>query len=292
MPDYYRPVPGGPTTPPPADRYAAKREFARRLVERWHGAEAAAAAEAAFDRQFKQGRAAEDAPRCRCPPPIRCTCRRYLADERPGRLARRGPPTDRPGRRAHRRRAACGPSELDVARAPAGRRRAARWTTVLRSVDREPDRYTALSGPSPAGRVAAFRPERATCLAVSNSLGFVVASEGAWSLKTQQFGDLFGVVHIPERSTSGSSRLPREFHGGAETMSATLRHRPSGRRRWVRRPLRADRSARLDRSKLSFMVRDRPTIPHRATSWSGGGRFRNLFSESLILAQDERWRRA
>jgi tyrosyl-tRNA synthetase len=51
--------------PPPADPYTAKREFARRLVERWHGAEAAAAAEAAFDRQFKQGRAAEDAPRIR-----------------------------------------------------------------------------------------------------------------------------------------------------------------------------------------------------------------------------------
>ena len=53
--------------PPPSDPYTAKREFARRLVERWHGAEAAAAAEAAFDRQFKQGRAAEDAPRIRLP---------------------------------------------------------------------------------------------------------------------------------------------------------------------------------------------------------------------------------
>ena len=53
--------------PPPADPYTAKREFARRLVERWHGAEAAAAAEAAFDRQFKQGRAADDAPRIRLP---------------------------------------------------------------------------------------------------------------------------------------------------------------------------------------------------------------------------------
>ncbi len=51
--------------PPPADPYTAKREFARRLVERWHGTEAAAAAEAAFNRQFKQGRAADDAPRIR-----------------------------------------------------------------------------------------------------------------------------------------------------------------------------------------------------------------------------------
>jgi tyrosyl-tRNA synthetase len=49
--------------PPPTDPYTAKREFARRLVERWHGADAAARAEAAFDRQFKQGRAADDAPR-------------------------------------------------------------------------------------------------------------------------------------------------------------------------------------------------------------------------------------
>jgi tyrosyl-tRNA synthetase len=53
--------------PPPADPYTAKREFARRLVERWHGPEAAATAEAAFDRQFKHGRAAADAPRIRLP---------------------------------------------------------------------------------------------------------------------------------------------------------------------------------------------------------------------------------
>jgi tyrosyl-tRNA synthetase len=48
--------------PPPADPYLAKREFARRLVERWHGAEAAAAAEAGFDRMFKDKRATDDAP--------------------------------------------------------------------------------------------------------------------------------------------------------------------------------------------------------------------------------------
>ena len=61
MPDYYR-LCLESDEPPPADPYRAKREFARRLVERWHSAEAATAAEAAFDRQFKQGRAAEDAP--------------------------------------------------------------------------------------------------------------------------------------------------------------------------------------------------------------------------------------
>src|SRR6478735_5644584 len=66
MPDYYR-LCLEADGPPPADPYAAKREFARRLVERWHGAEAAASAEAAFDRQFKQGRAAADAPRIRLP---------------------------------------------------------------------------------------------------------------------------------------------------------------------------------------------------------------------------------
>jgi tyrosyl-tRNA synthetase len=66
MPDYYRYCLED-DEPPPADPYQAKREFARRLVERWHGAQAAAAAEAAFDRQFKQGRAAEDAPRLPLP---------------------------------------------------------------------------------------------------------------------------------------------------------------------------------------------------------------------------------
>jgi tyrosyl-tRNA synthetase len=48
--------------PPPSDPYLAKREFARRLVARWHGTEAAATAERGFDRQYKEGRAAADAP--------------------------------------------------------------------------------------------------------------------------------------------------------------------------------------------------------------------------------------
>ena len=61
MPDYYR-LCLEADDPPPADPYVAKREFARRLVERWHGPEAAAAAEAGFDRMFKEKRATEDAP--------------------------------------------------------------------------------------------------------------------------------------------------------------------------------------------------------------------------------------
>jgi tyrosyl-tRNA synthetase len=64
MPEYYR-LCLESDEPPPSDPYRAKREFARRLVERWHGAGAATAAEAAFDRQFKQGRAADDAPEIR-----------------------------------------------------------------------------------------------------------------------------------------------------------------------------------------------------------------------------------
>ena len=61
MPDYYR-LCLEADEPPPADPYVAKREFARRLVERWHGKEAAAAAEAGFDRMFKEKRATDDAP--------------------------------------------------------------------------------------------------------------------------------------------------------------------------------------------------------------------------------------
>ncbi len=61
MPDYYR-LCLESDTPPPGDPYQAKREWARRLVERWHGPEAAVAAEVGFDRQFKEGRAAADAP--------------------------------------------------------------------------------------------------------------------------------------------------------------------------------------------------------------------------------------
>jgi tyrosyl-tRNA synthetase len=66
MPDYYR-LCLESDTPPPADPYLAKREWARRLVTRWHGGSAADAAEAAFDRQFKEGRAAADAPEISLP---------------------------------------------------------------------------------------------------------------------------------------------------------------------------------------------------------------------------------
>jgi tyrosyl-tRNA synthetase len=61
MPLYYR-LCLEADEPPPADPYVAKREFARRLVERWHGKEAAASAEAGFDRMFKEKRATDDAP--------------------------------------------------------------------------------------------------------------------------------------------------------------------------------------------------------------------------------------
>jgi tyrosyl-tRNA synthetase len=61
MPDYYR-LTLEADEPPPEDPYRAKREYAHRLVERWHGAEAAAAAEAGFDRMFKEKRATDDAP--------------------------------------------------------------------------------------------------------------------------------------------------------------------------------------------------------------------------------------
>jgi len=61
MPQYYDLLLDA-DAPPPADPYAAKREFARRLVERWHGPEQAAAAEAGFDRMFKDKRATDDAP--------------------------------------------------------------------------------------------------------------------------------------------------------------------------------------------------------------------------------------
>jgi tyrosyl-tRNA synthetase len=61
MPQYYQLVLDS-DEPPPSDPYIAKREFARRLVERWHGAEAAAEAEAGFDRMFKEKRATDDAP--------------------------------------------------------------------------------------------------------------------------------------------------------------------------------------------------------------------------------------
>jgi tyrosyl-tRNA synthetase len=46
---------------------SAKRRMARRVVEMYHGSEAAEGAEAAFDRQFKQHKAPEDVPEARLP---------------------------------------------------------------------------------------------------------------------------------------------------------------------------------------------------------------------------------
>ena len=60
------------------------------------------------------------------------------------------------------------------------------------------DRYTALSAASEGFLERPFCPVRAICLAVYESLGLEVALEGAWSLKTQQFGDLSGVRRIPD----------------------------------------------------------------------------------------------
>jgi tyrosyl-tRNA synthetase len=81
MPLYYELVLDD-DAPPPDDPYIAKREFARRLVERWHGAEAARAAEAGFDRMFKEKRATEDAPVIELPPGDPVHVPALLADNR------------------------------------------------------------------------------------------------------------------------------------------------------------------------------------------------------------------
>ncbi len=77
--------------PPPDDPYTAKREFARRLVERWHGAEAAAAAEAGFDRMFKEKRATDDAPVLALPEGDPVHVPALLADNRLAGVARARP---------------------------------------------------------------------------------------------------------------------------------------------------------------------------------------------------------
>ena len=117
MPDYYR-LALESDTPPPATPTTAKREFARRLVERWHDAEAAAAAEAGFDRQFKQGTGgrrtlARAGAARRRPVPHAGASRRAASPS----LSVRGAPADRAGRGAGGRRR----SLADGARPPARR---------------------------------------------------------------------------------------------------------------------------------------------------------------------------
>ena len=107
MPDYYR-LCLEADGPPPADPYVAKREFARRLVERWHGAEAAAAAEAGFDRMFKEKRATDDAPVLDLPDSRSRARARVPGRPQPGGIPRRGAAADLAGRRPPRRRAARG----------------------------------------------------------------------------------------------------------------------------------------------------------------------------------------
>ncbi len=115
--------------PPPADPYLAKREFARRLVERWHGAEAAAAAEAGLRPpvQGEAGRRRRSGVRAsRCDPvhmPALLADNGLAASRVEARrlIAQGGVRID--GRAAGGRRAGRGAR-------PAGRRRATRWATV------------------------------------------------------------------------------------------------------------------------------------------------------------------
>ena len=128
MPDYYR-LCLEADEPPPSDPYTAKREFARRLVERWHGAEAAAAAEAGFDRMFRDKRATDDAPVLDLPDGDPVHVPAFLADHALAALARRGAAADLAGRRASERGAAgCGRARR--APRPDGRRGAARRAPV------------------------------------------------------------------------------------------------------------------------------------------------------------------
>ncbi len=199
------------TAPPPADPYTAKREFARRLVERWHGAGRGRSGRGGVRPPVQAGpggRGRPPDPRSRTAIP--CTCPRSwptngLAGSRgeARRLIAQG------GVRVERKPLAG--DELDVAREPAGGGRAAGRTPVRR----HRHRLTAIlpRRPSP-GWWRLFCPARATCLAGSDSLGFEVALEGAWSLKTQQFGDLFGVHLHPGVIDVGFVRYPGYSTGG------------------------------------------------------------------------------
>jgi tyrosyl-tRNA synthetase len=82
MPDYYRLCLESDEQSPPSNPYVAKRDWARRLVERWHGAGAAAAAERDFDRMFKEGHAPSDAPRLALPGDDPVHLPKLLADHR------------------------------------------------------------------------------------------------------------------------------------------------------------------------------------------------------------------
>lgn len=114
MPDYYR-LCLESVTPPPSDPYQAKREWAFRLVERWHGREAAVNAEAGFDRMFKDRRATDEAPVLALPEADPVHVPALLADH--GLAGSRGQ-----ARRliaqggVHLDGRALGPAELDVAR--------------------------------------------------------------------------------------------------------------------------------------------------------------------------------
>ena len=59
-----------------------------------------------------------------------------------------------------------------------------------------------------------LRGASSICLGESHSLGLEAASEGAWSLKTQQFGDLFGVRMRPGAIDVGFVRYPGNSTGG------------------------------------------------------------------------------
>ena len=104
-------------------------------------------------------------------------------------------------------------------------------------------------------------------------------------MKTQQFGDRPGLFGASWSIDVGFVRPPQLRGSG---YLAGHPARPALGRVAMGAPAFESRPGLAPVDGLSHMVRDRPVIPPSG----GGGRFRNLFSESLILAQDERWRRA
>ena len=190
MPLYYELVLDA-DEPPPADPYVAKRQFARRLVERWHGEEAAAAAEAGFDRMFKEKRATDDAPVLELADGDPVHMPALLADN--GLAASRGEARRLIGQGAVRLDGvALGADELDVPRARLSAAELRVGRRFARIAHNDGSRLTAparagILQVGRSGSLGRFFVRFPACPPGFRLVIFQVAPKARWSLKTQQF---------------------------------------------------------------------------------------------------------
>ena len=286
MPVYYDLLLDEPFDPAAARRSSRSARWRAPLTARFHGEEAAAAAEAHFDRlhvaargcptRSRSSRVAPDGGAVHLPAPAARRLRDLGARRRAGcwRRAASGSTASRSARTI----STCPAERLDGARAPG--RQAPLQAAALAASARRAARSAILPGPATEKTIfqVGLSSERPSSLRRpfhrERSRAESPPPRARRSLKTQQ--------HVRPRALRASSRV-QVRPPCALRRAMELEHTEPVESE-VRRTVYA--AGRAVRRSTAFLIRQ----------WNPAGFGRRMtrksFTESLILAQDERWRRA